>query len=875
MNQQPSIPELLAPAGSAEALHAAVSSGADAVYLGLGEMNARRGADNFTAETLREACDYAHLRGVSVYLTLNTIVLPKEEKRALALADEAAHAGVDAFIVQDVGLASVLVKSFPEVGLHCSTQMNIHDKAGILAAKSLGAKRVTLARELSLPEVENLAEAAREEGLQVEVFAHGALCVCYSGQCYFSSAVGGRSANRGMCAQACRMSYDLKRKAKEDRDVSTEGEHLLSPRDLSMIDMIPQLVRAGVASLKIEGRMKSSDYVAAVVRSYRRVLDDEAHRATEADRRRLEEAFSRGFTEGYLSGVRGNDLMSYRRPNNRGTAIGRVAEANREGVVIANTRALAEGDVLEIWTNKGNVTSVLANNFEKMGPSRTRLTDAAQLRGVRAGDRVFRVRSAELAFRDDPKEPRVPVLASIRLRIGEAAKLRMSVASPDSLMAGGAVQRRIACALHDAALKQGGDAFAAEVAGEVVEAARTKAVSAEEVREHIGRFGSTPFELAGLEVELDQNVGIGFSALHRLRNEALEALTQAILAPYGEREVGGDAAASLPASNHEGEPLQEGARIAKCEKRGKGARIAKGAKEPKAHTVNNTPLIAALVANPANAFAAKKAGAGLIYVSTQARMEDGFAWSAYPAGCIPALPLVNRGPAAHPNGETAAIGWPDSAEGETECAGMVLAESIGGVFLAREHGAAFEIGPHLPLTNAWSVALAQSWGAKRLWLSSELTLAQIRDLIGDSASSTKEHAPAFGITVAGAQELMVTEHCLLMAEGPCDEACATCKRRRIPHALKDRKGYEFPIRTDAFGRSHLYNAVPLDTSFAIKDLLSAGIGAFLADTTLMTPVEAGKAVKRIRDALERAQAGAEGVAKRPNTTSGHLFRSVA
>lgn len=232
-NQQgtalPSV-ELLAPAGGAEALHAAVAGGADAVYLGLDAFNARRNADNFTLETLGEACDYAHLRGVRVYVTLNTAILPSEVDRALECARQAYRAGADAFIVQDVGVAAELARSLPQARLHISTQMNTHNAAGIEAAAKLGARRVTLARELSLAEVEHLAGIASDLGLEVEAFAHGALCVCYSGQCFMSSMIGGRSANRGLCAQACRLPYELRNRAQR-KELPSPGEHLLSPQD--------------------------------------------------------------------------------------------------------------------------------------------------------------------------------------------------------------------------------------------------------------------------------------------------------------------------------------------------------------------------------------------------------------------------------------------------------------------------------------------------------------------------------------------------------------------------------------------------------------------------------------------------------------------
>ena len=223
--------ELLAPAGNMECLHAAVKAGADAVYLGAGHFNARRGADNFSLENLAEACDYAHLRGVKIYLTLNTVVLPSELPDALELARQAYRCGVDAFIVQDIGISIELSRIMPDVEVHVSTQMNIHDEDGLRAAAALGATRVTLARELSLAEIARLHELAEELGVELESFAHGALCICYSGQCFMSSLVGGRSANRGRCAQACRLPYELHNRALR-KTLDAPGEHLLSPKDL-------------------------------------------------------------------------------------------------------------------------------------------------------------------------------------------------------------------------------------------------------------------------------------------------------------------------------------------------------------------------------------------------------------------------------------------------------------------------------------------------------------------------------------------------------------------------------------------------------------------------------------------------------------------
>ena len=265
---RPTAPELLAPAGGLDALRAAISNGADAVYLGVETLNARRSAENFTLEGLGETCRYAHVRGVRVYLTANVIVLPSEIATALELVDRAWEAGVDAVIVQDLGLLWCIRRTLPHVRVHSSTQINAHNTATLDALALLGVSRVTLAREVSVEEIAGFVSATKVE---IESFVHGALCMCYSGQCLMSSLIGRRSANRGLCAQPCRLPYELLDGA--GSPLATPGAHLLSPKDLAGIAILPQLVAAGVSALKIEGRMKSAEYVALVTGVYRAALD--------------------------------------------------------------------------------------------------------------------------------------------------------------------------------------------------------------------------------------------------------------------------------------------------------------------------------------------------------------------------------------------------------------------------------------------------------------------------------------------------------------------------------------------------------------------------------------------------------------------------
>ena len=292
--------ELLAPAGSMEALRAAVCNGADAVYLGADTFNARINARNFSAADLQEAVVYCHVRGVKVHLTLNTLVLDREMLRAAELIRLAASCGVDAFIVQDLGMVSLCRQLAPDVPIHASTQMSIHSLEGVLEAAALGCSRVVLARELP---AEEIAHICKKSPVEIEVFVHGALCMCYSGQCYLSSVIGRRSGNRGQCAQPCRLPYGY------GRFESTR--YPLSLKDNCLAGELDELRRMGVASIKIEGRMKRPEYVAIVTRAYRTVLN--GGKLMPSDLQELETAFSRqGFTDGYFRGQTGSDMFGRR-----------------------------------------------------------------------------------------------------------------------------------------------------------------------------------------------------------------------------------------------------------------------------------------------------------------------------------------------------------------------------------------------------------------------------------------------------------------------------------------------------------------------------------------------------------------------------------
>lgn len=343
------LPELLAPAGGLDQMLAAIAAGADAIYAGLGGFNARVSAHGFTDNEFARGCAVAHAHGVRVYVTLNVFVFDDELSDAVALGAHALELGADALIVADAGLACALRAAIPGVEIHLSTQAGAHSEGAVrLAADELGVERVTTARELTVDEIAALCAT----GVPIEVFCHGAICIGYSGACEFSALRRGRSAMRGDCTQPCRLAYDLVDEAGQSV-VAVEGDRLLCPRDYLGIAHLPELVDTGVASLKIEGRMKNPDYVFNVVRVWRRALDmlrDGAWDpgAVEELERELGRSFNRGFTDAYLRGRSGAELMSFERAINQGVRVGRLVAVGHEEVTVELDAAVAAGDTLEI-----------------------------------------------------------------------------------------------------------------------------------------------------------------------------------------------------------------------------------------------------------------------------------------------------------------------------------------------------------------------------------------------------------------------------------------------------------------------------------------------------------------------------------------------
>lgn len=469
--------EILAPAGSPAALQSAVVNGADAVYLGLSSFSARAAAENFSTDNLREWTEYAHLFGVKVYVAVNTLIKQSEMDEALSLARRAYECGADAFIVQDLGLVREIKRTMPDVILHASTQMGIHNPEGALWAERVGFKRVVLSRETPLAEIRRIGAGTN---LELEYFVHGALCVAFSGNCYISSAVAGLSGNRGRCLQLCRKKY---RAVCDGRPA--EG-FLLSPADICMLDRLPELAAAGVRSFKIEGRLRRKEYVGETVRIYKKALSG---RIDESDRNALKLLFNRGdYRDGYLSG---KDVIYPLVQSHIGLPAGTVTAMGKTAK-LRTTVPVSKGDGLKFLRNGKEVASAVCT-----GDRETTFTGH-----LRPGDSVRLTTSRALLAEIDARERRRGVSVSVRLAAGEPV---------------------VFCAESDGVRVQ--------VCGEVAQSAAAVPVGAADVVRVLKKSGPL-WAVKPTDISVETNVFVPMSALNELRRNLYEKLRAACLAQY-------------------------------------------------------------------------------------------------------------------------------------------------------------------------------------------------------------------------------------------------------------------------------------------------------------------------------------------------------
>lgn len=786
------IPELLAPAGDWDALRAAIANGADAVYFGLSRFNARHRATNFTPEELPRIMRHLHRRNVRGFVTFNTLIFSDELESAAEYVRLMASSGVDAVIVQDLGLVRLIRAICPELPIHGSTQMTLTEPRGIRRVSEMGVRRVVLARELSLAEIARIRADCQVE---LEVFCHGALCVAYSGQCLTSESIGGRSANRGQCAQACRLPYDL---IVDDSPRDTgELAYLLSPQDLAAYDLVPQLARAGAACLKIEGRLKSAHYVAATTRTYRKSLDalggSSAPPGPE-DRAELEQTFSRGLSHGFLDGVDHQKLVHGRFPKSRGRRIGTVHSVEPQGVIVR----VEQGAAVQLQPGDGVVFDEGHPEQDEQGGRVYVVTPAGKGRcrvqfkfgdvnykAIAPGaivwktdDPSLRKRLEQTYSRDEPYRRR-PVRAVLRAAEGQRPVLRLEAGR-----------------------------FVAEVEGdEPLPRATRHIVEESGVRAQLGRLGDTPFELASLELSVSGSPIAPRSMLNDLRRRAVEQLLQQM-----------DAAENRPCNE---------AALGALRAEAAGRKTATGA--PQLHVLaRDLSQIRAL------AEFARRGELGVVYSDFEDIRRSREAVS------------LLRGAGLRAGLATIRIIKPGE-EGllrqVVDCApDVVLVRNLGAIDAMVEWNVPAElVGDYsLNVTNELTADFYIGSGLKRLVPGYDMSFPQISALLGRFDPGFVEcvihqHMPMFHM-----------EHCVfahMLSSGKDYRDCGRpCERHRVD--LRDRTGLPHPLIPDVGCRNTVYNAQAQSAAEYVPRLLGLGVRHFRVELLRETGEESVELVRR-------------------------------
>lgn len=776
--------ELLAPAGSMDALKAAVLNGADAIYLGGSMFSARQYAGNFTSDQLKEAISFAHSRSVKIYVAVNTLIANGETSELIPYLYELAEAQTDAIIVQDLGVSNIIRKALPQLELHASTQMAIHNSEGVKFLEEMGFSRVVLAREVSF---ENIKIIREHSPLELETFVHGALCISYSGQCLMSSMIGGRSGNRGRCAQPCRMKYSLvDRKGNLLAQPENIGEHLLSPRDLKMIEHIPQLVQSGIVSLKIEGRMKRPEYVATVVRNYREAIDAFYHdrekfSVNDVWEKELAQIFNRDFSTGYYFSNQGRDLMSYKRPNNRGLLIGRITRIIKNTAFIKLTESLTVGDGYQIWVTKGGR---IAGEVKEMFFNSQKITEAAPGQEVsikvtgkpRVGDRVFKTNDFKLMqrARESYLSPNMSNKVNLHLKVVVEEDEKIWVSAHDS------------------------EDYSFELEGDyIVEKAKKHPITYDILWQQFARLGNTPFQLVTLDAKVNGDLMVPVSELNQIRRKLVDELLsiryEELVKPVPKKTI----------------------YLAKIKELNSGI--------PKSRKVKVKPQLSILVGNPEGVTAALQSGADQIYFNWEGlKNKAGFSWSNIAESIQlcrkQKVKAILRLPRLVAEKDLNRLTNDLQKLKKHEFHG-VLVGNLGILHLTRQMGFKNIYADYsLNIFNDYTLQKLLDTEIVQATLSPELTLEQIRQF------SYLGHFPLETI-VHGNFPLMVSEHCVVgsilgkrNSKIPCKGACSGKK-----FGLKDRMNLVFPLEMDTNCRMLVYNTKPLNLYKDIKKIFETGV----------------------------------------------------
>ena len=773
MSQKGFIMELLAPAGTMENFMAALESGADAIYLGGKVFNARAHAANFGIDELREAVRLAHILDVSVYVTVNILIGDTELKDLEQYIKDLDSIGVDAIIVQDLAVAEIAKRVAPNIHLHGSTQMTAATLDAVRFYESLGFTRVVLARELSLKEIQHICKHCKAE---IEVFVHGALCVCYSGQCLMSSFIGGRSGNRGACAQPCRLPYELL-DSKGESVLPKHEAYLLSPKDLNYSEHMNELVAAGVTSFKVEGRMKKVSYVRQVIGTYREILDEAS--IHENQRKALASGFNRGFSTAYLEDTVGRQMMTVVAPNHQGKPIGESYTKKGE-VYLSLTEPIEQGSLVKILQSNGSVTYYTVDD-----------------EWTRVSDTLYKGRPAEglavgqLYLASTPKNTKSRGLQEF------TRKYDMSVYL--SVGSNGETNYTELTAILDSGLS-------VTVTNEYVPAIANKVpTSLEKVTEQLGRLGNTLFRLSYVDIP-DGPYMWPASVLNALRRDAVTALETALITHHVESwqalQVTGDVDYDFKAQ-HE-------------------------------LPYDTCPMISARVDEIEGVKAAISGGAQKIVFGGDRLSRTPYALSIYDEVarlcaqsdviCTFATPRVVKDDEVEAYKHTLEAivqAHPDSISIHVPQALLWLRE-LG-------YTGAIEADTGLNIFNTPTLHFWEQLHISCVNPSQELTLKQITELAKHS------HVP-IETMVHGYTEMMISEYCAIASfvgtgsKVNCPMPCV-----KESYSLKDRKGEIFPIRTDPYCRMHIMNSHEMDMRAYVPMLLQKGISILRIDGRHMRP----------------------------------------
>lgn len=495
--------ELLSPVGDFNCLVAAVQNGADAVYFGADKFNARINGTNFSNEELKKAIEYAKLRNVKTFLTLNTLIKNDEFEESAKLIEYAYECGIDGIIMQDLGLATFAIKNYPDLEIHASTQMTAHNLDGVLKLKELGFKRVVLSRELPITEIKEIYNKTQ---MDLEIFIHGALCISYSGQCLMSSIIGQRSGNRGKCAGTCRLPYELINK---DENKTVDKGYLLSSKDVCTLDILPEIIDTGVLSLKIEGRMKSPQYVGIVTSIYRKYIDlalsSDEYKVDEEDRKKLMLAFNRGgFSTGYLNGKLGKEMMYTNKPNHIGIEIGKVKSynPNRGYIKIKLEEDFCLGDSISINDSSCKTSELMKEKQNIKTAKKGEIVTIGRIKGkIREGDIVYKTVSIQLENEINQTMNKEQIKRRVELKVNIETDKQVYVEAID--------------------LKT---KLSATVFGNSVQKAQKVVIDKQRIKEQLEKTGGTIFKVKEITINMSKDAFISVKEINALRRNVLESL---------------------------------------------------------------------------------------------------------------------------------------------------------------------------------------------------------------------------------------------------------------------------------------------------------------------------------------------------------------